>query len=200
MSEEERSRELAYLETLTTLQSRADIENGRVIYQKQNLVFSPFLYENTKQIVQSRQETRGIILSNQQTTGDKKFFLALYMQILGMGDEVSVYVDPDKKKAIMELLQRHPELKAVEFHSHTTETGKIWEQRFSPGDYNSIHQMRKKNPDYTHVLFTPTHILTNGREKTSFVLARSGADQTPHEENYERFDTEYRSILERIKQ
>ena len=199
MNEEERRRELSYLETLTTAQSRQNIEDGRVVYQKQNLVFPPFLYHSTEQITQTPQESRGIILSTKQQADDKTFFIAQYMQVIGTGDAVSVFVDPQKRQAMMELIRRHPELKTTEFHCHTNQTGSAWEQKFSPGDYNTILKMRQKNPDYTHALFTPTHILTNGREKTSFVLARQDTDQTSQIETYQSFDEEYRDILARMK-
>lgn len=125
------------------------------------IIIPKFFYDNTVQMCQTRNETRGFMIGRQ--TGGKiiiEAFLAL-----NMGTSTSVFPDENRFKAARKLLMKHPEIVAIDYHSHPQGTGETWFNQFSSGDFTAFANAINVNNDYKHVLFTPTHIGTFGLKK-----------------------------------
>ena len=157
--------------------SRADVEGFSVPELERNIVLPAGFYQATAQIARAERESRGVMLASVVRSEGKDFYVVEYMQTLGYGDKVSVFPSEEKRQAFIKMMQeRGMGMKLVEYHSHTVGTGSIWRNRFSDGDFYTIEKMLAKNPDYMHVLFTPTNILTLSQKAAAFKLARGNQD------------------------
>lgn len=168
-----RKLELGDLQSMVRVYAREAVESYSVPITDQNIVIPSSMYELTKSFVRVPQENRGVMLASVSESAGKQFYLVEYMQTLGYGDSVSVYPSEEKRLAFIEMMKAHGQgMKTIEYHTHTTTTGASWFEKFSGGDFQTIHGVLKTNPDYIHTLFTPTHLLTLAGEETSVQLAK----------------------------
>jgi len=157
--------------------SRADVEGFKVPELERNIVLPAGFYQATAQIARAERESRGVMLASIAQSAGKDFYIVEYMQTLGYGDKVSVFPSEEKRRAFIKMMQEHGTgMKVVEYHVHTIGTGTAWRDRFSDGDFDTIEKMLAKNPDYMHVLFTPTNILTLSQKAAAFKLARGNQE------------------------
>lgn len=172
-----RKLELGDLQNLVRVYAREAVESYSVPITDQNIIIPPSLYEPTKTFVRVPQESRGVMLASISESAGNQFYLVEYMQTLGYGDSVSVFPSEEKRLAFIEMMKAHGQgMKTIEYHSHTTSTGSPWFEKFSGGDFQTIHGVLKTNPDYVHALFTPTHLLTLAQKETSIQLARGSKE------------------------
>lgn len=185
------------LERMVRSFSRADVENFRVPTLEQNIILPQVFYQATVQFTLEERENRGVMLANEMESDGKKFYVVEYMQTLGYGDDVSVFPDDQKKRAFMQMLQEHGAgMKVIEYHAHTIGTGQHWQNRFSGGDFDTIRKMLTRNPDYIHILFTPTNILTLSEKAAAFKLARVNQEaRAAALDKFERWQNIFSSFL-----
>jgi len=167
------SRDRHPLERLVKSFSRAEIESLTVPTLEQNIILPETFYQPTLQFTAVENESRGVMLAREMVTGGKTFCIVEYMQTLGYGDNVSVFPDEQKRQAFIQMLQQHGAgMKVIEYHAHTVGTGSAWQDKFSGGDFKTAEGMLTRNPNYLHVLFTPTNVLTLAVKPTAFKLAK----------------------------
>ena len=184
------------LDNTKNVQTRTDIEAGNTILLDSNIILPYFFYEGTVDLANQPKEHRWILLTTKENKGWKDFYVVKYMKILGSGTATSVYLDDKKFQAIKILISRHPELKVIEFHTHTQETWTYREDKFSWWDYNGIEKALLNNIEYIHVLFTPTHILTIGKKKTNVSLAKHWVEAWDILEiDFEKINQEFNEIF-----
>jgi len=167
------SRDRHPLERLVQSFSREQIESFSVPTLEQNIILPETFYQPTIQFTAVENESRGVMLAKEMVVEGKTFYLVEYMQTLGYGDNVSVFPDEQKRQAFIQMLQQHGAgMKVIEYHAHTVGTGSAWQDKFSGGDFKTAEGMLTRNPNYIHVLFTPTNVLTLAQKATSLKLAK----------------------------
>lgn len=160
-------------EYVTTIK-RSSLEGAYVPPSGNCFILPMEFYKLTKNIVKLDGEMRGVLLCKENDS-----FLIVHSLIeIGRGNSGGVFTDPKRLKAINKLLQDNlgKGVRAIDFHTHVTSTPRYYDDKFSDflgggGDFGSFREKLERNPDYLHVLFTPTHILTFGKSKPSFALS-----------------------------
>lgn len=186
------------LENYISIFEREKIENHQVPYNATNLVFPLEFYNLTKEMCNSWREVRGIITANLQESDNKKFYILDFIKTLGYGSSTRVYLNEDKSVAVDEFIRQNLFKKIIEFHSHTIESGDSSRDCFSEQDKKILKKMINKNPNYMHVLFTPTNILTFGKEKLGFILTKNTNQAVI--KKYNSLDLQFEEILARIEE
>jgi len=128
----------------------------------------------TEEMVEQEGETRGVLLCKKQ---DSIFVVHSIIKI-GLGSAGGVQGNDRYIRAMRKLLQENAGfgLRSIDFHTHTTSTPSYYNDKFSDfenggGDFGTLRKYLTINDNYTHVLFTPTHVLTFGKSKPSFKLS-----------------------------
>jgi hypothetical protein len=177
---------------------RTEIVSGLHRNQKPLIVLPIEMYDATLKMCRARNEVRGIMFY--MTSADHHIVRHMINIACGSPVEVSEeYTDIKKLNAANQLLHEKPDLKYIEYHTHTIGTGQIFYDRFSGmgGDIGVLLNRLEKNPNYMHVLFTPTHILTFGVEKPGFAITTAPSSTIGQEMT--EIDTLYRQILSKQK-
>lgn len=156
------------------------------------IIIPKFFYNNTVQMCQTRNETRGFMIGRQI---DGKIIIEAFLA-LNMGTSTSVFPDENRFKAARKLLMNHPEIVAIDYHSHAEGTGEYWFNKFSSGDFTAFANAINVNNDYMHVLFTPTHIGTFGLKKPVVRFSHiRGINEESHLSTYLKWKNEFDSYI-----
>lgn len=131
------------------LQSRGALDVNTIIIPEYHM-------EKTLSMCESSYESAGWLICKKQFSGDYIAYLIEYIFQCDKGGVAHVY--PTKKLNLPE------EYSAIEFHVHPQGLGDHWFNKFSTGDYDTLIKRQAEQSSYKHVLFTPTHILTCGKE------------------------------------
>jgi hypothetical protein len=100
--------------------------------------------------------------------------------VTGVGSEGHVESRPDRAKVVNEFFQRNPEYRFVKFHTHSQGTvrkyGSHYAQNFSKEDLAIFAAQLKEDPEYMHLLATPSTKLLYGADNPTlqFVSDFSG--------------------------
>lgn len=169
-----------------------DIASSTVSTHDIQIIIPNFFYENTVQMCQVRNETRGFMVGR-QTNG--KIIIEAFLA-LNMGTSTNVFPDENRFKAARKLLMKHPEIVAIDYHSHPVGTGEYWSDKFSSGDIAAFANAINVNNDYKHVLFTPTHIGTFGLKKPIVRFSYiAGINEESHLNTYLTWKNEFDSYI-----
>ena len=174
--------------------SREEIESNRVNIENSNILFPKNLYEATKEMCRAPKELRGFILAEEMFFQNKKFYITKFFSKLGYENISSAYTQKNRLKALETLSSRNKEKIIIDFHTHQECLGNEFHSRFSEQDFPSLINAVNRQPLYKHVLFTPTHILTFGLDKPTFIVLNLEESI----KNYERFNEEHNSILKNL--
>ena len=178
---------------------REDIENGVYVHKKPLIVLSSNMYDATKEMCHTERENLGRMLyykSEDQSILNQDLFIILHMINIGYGTSVSTYPDEKRSAASHKLLSMHPKLSFIDYHTHTVSTGDAYTQQFSSmdgGDISRLTTLIERYEGYMHVLFTPTHILTFGRNRPYFAITTKASPVIDQE--MIKLDEEFREIL-----
>ena len=99
--------------------------------------------------------------------------ISYIVEHIWISDEGDVgFVRPTKTLSLPE------EYTGIEFHVHpSTLLPEYWHSHFSEGDFQAFanrQEYEQEGPLYKHVLFTPSHILTFGKELPGFIVSGTG--------------------------
>lgn len=173
--------------------SHDDIEARRTPQLAQNVIVPEEFWQSIKDIVgKIDHEVRLVLFAKLQETGGKKYHLVDFFEILGHGDETSVNNIPQKRFDLAEAFLRarqaqYAGIHHFDAHTHPFPPNSHFATNFSVGDLSSFGKIIARNqPDYRHVLFTRSHVVTFGREALSFQLARENPAVMPRYANLKR--------------
>jgi hypothetical protein len=125
-------------------------------------------------------ESRGFFLSKKNSNNSQDIFIIESMIKLGYGSGGFVQADDDRFNAAIKLLTQHPEMRAIDYHTHPSQLGSHYSENFSDfgddsmgGDARALTNALNKNEKYMHVLITATHFLTYGLKLPQFKVSKS---------------------------
>lgn len=149
---------------LTTIFNRQYLQDNRRVALVTNTIIIPeYFMDKTLQVCNGAFEQAGWLICSKVLVGDLIVYTVENMWVTDTGSAASVY--PSKT---LNLPDTHS---GIEFHSHPKALGSTWWNRFSAGDMNTLTKRMQQKVTYKHILFTPTHMLTFGRETPGIRLA-----------------------------
>ncbi len=129
-----------------------------------NTIFPESFWESSKEMCEGNYEKAGWLICKKSFIKDYLIYIVEYPFTTDEGDMGSVY--PSKR------LNLPDDYSGVEFHIHPEGLGEYWFDKFSSGDYTTFSNRMRDNINYKHVLFTPTNILTFGKETPEFRVGK----------------------------
>jgi hypothetical protein len=164
-----------------TLAPRQHLENvdlkTRVTNQKLlkdvNILFPEGFYDALNAATQQQSEIHSLILAaiGKDKYG-KQVFIPQYIKSFGYGTSVSApKIDDTFVSAMSSLVRDRTSQRLIDSHTHTVGTGEYWYDKPSSQDISAASKALDNNPDYVHLLITPTKIITLGSINIGFIIA-----------------------------
>jgi hypothetical protein len=155
--------------------------SGNLETNRPAIVLPNEFFESLKSMcLDTDREVRGIFVVRENSDPSQDVFIVESMLKLGYGSGAFVQPDNDRFNAAIKLLTQHPEIRAIDYHSHPNNLAKHYHENFSDfgedstgGDANALTNATNKNNGYMHVLITPTHFLTYGLKLPQFKVVKS---------------------------
>lgn len=149
-------------------------------------------YGQIDAMVSQKNELRGIMFYKKSNKSGRQLNYVEFFQTIGRGN--SSFVKPEIKKlnASIKFLENNPDYSNIDFHTHPEILNSYYYENFSEEDKKILEKMLNKNSDYKHVLFTPTHILTFGKNKPSLHILPENEDVLS---KFNQINSEYKSYF-----
>jgi len=143
------------------------VEKGVYNYNTPLIVIPPNIYSATKEMCQTSNKSRGMMLSS-----DSDSLHIIYgMIMLGYGDLTETQYDQKRLQAAKQLLQERKDLSSIGYQTDINADEAIRTCISFDLDSNTMTQALKKYPDYKHVIFTPKEIIIIGFDKSYITVA-----------------------------
>ena len=161
--------------------------NGNVYDDRPVILLPEEFFDGLLKFVDFDKEITGAFLVKTKNLISLNVFEINSIITLGIGNEGDVEPEDKKIKAINKLLRNHPELSSIVFHTHPKTLDSHYYSNFSDlgesnkGDAESLTKAFNRNNNYMHVLVTPTHFLTFGKNLPQFKVAKFPEAQSEDE-------------------
>jgi len=136
------------------------------------IVIPQTFWQETIDICNGENEKAGWLICKKAFAGDHILYLVECMYTSTEGNSGSV-----TPKLRLTLSNDHT---VIEFHVHPIGLGETWFDKFSDfgerGDIATLNERLNIVPQYKHVLFTPTHLLTFGKEELDIRIAKTNEE------------------------
>ncbi|MFH0713690.1 MAG: hypothetical protein V1722_04020 [Candidatus Micrarchaeota archaeon] len=166
------------------------------------IVVPSHLHNKIKAMAELRRETNFIFLyTPERAPGGNMRWLVHSHHMLGMGNAVEVGADLKYREAgnlLVQKLRRSAPRAGYEFmkvHTHCRGTGEEWFHQFSSGDFDGVRAELPENPDFTLLMYSPTHHLATGHPNNHYSI--TVVPSTPqHRAMSQRLSRVYRRLAE----
>ncbi len=159
---------------------REEARNRSIELNRPSIVLPDEFFEVTASMCNDTdREIRGFFLARKTLNNSNDVYIIESILKLGYGSGGFVQADDDRFSAAIKLLAQHPEMKAIDYHTHPQNLSSHYSENFSNfgegdgGDAKSLTNALNKNKKYMHVLITPTHFLTYGLDLPQFNVVKS---------------------------
>ncbi len=147
------------MEEFTICKSRNKVFNNNSIGNR--ILFPMLFYSKTEELCKKEVEYAGQLICKQIDDTFDKIYVVEYIAILSEGEPCNVMLNTR-----VDFLEKSKYI-GIDFHTHREGGDKYYWDKFSDKDYEML-ETESSRGDYSHVLFTPTHILTWGVHKCTF--------------------------------
>ncbi len=162
-----------------------------------DIVVPRHLHQKLKTLAELDQETNGVFFYTPQTARGRTLWQVHSFLLTGRGDDEYVSSHPIQVR-VANLMLNHLSRQTprvdwgfVKVHTHCRGTGRSlgekWFHQFSEQDMDAVRAQLRDNPDYTLMMYSPTHHLAAGHSRNLYNVAV--IDSTPeHRRNSARLE------------